>query len=277
MTFLSRDKWSIAEAEKFFGRENVFFIPCGRCSACRLAKRKEYAVRCAMEAKDYGDNCSFITLTYDEYHNKGYLIKRDLQYFLKKLRNKGYKFRYFGCGEYGSLNQRPHYHVILFGYRPLDLHFEANSETGQPLFSSKEVSDIWSKGLCTVQNFAPSVASYVAGYVNKKTGDHDGFLLMSKKPGLGYNYLVKNKDKLLENDVVCDDFGSIKKVIAPRYFSLICDKFGIDRTYSQQRRLECMSEAIAGEMLLFGKDRESLLLSKAKDFKAKERRLKRTL
>lgn len=277
LEFLNRDRWSIYEAERYYGKENVFFIPCGKCSACRLAKRKEYAVRCAMEAKEYGDNCCFITLTYDEYHNKGYLLKRDFQYFLKKLRNKGYKFRYFGCGEYGSINNRPHYHIILFGYRPKDLKVIGESETKQKLFTSEEISTLWNKGLVSVQNFEPGVASYVAGYVNKKIDDKGGFLLMSKKPGLGFNYLMKNKDKLLEDDCIHDDFGSLKKVIAPRYFSQLCDRFGIDRTYSSEKRLEVMSEAIAGEMLLFGKDRESLMKQKAVIFENRERRLKRTL
>ena len=277
MNFLNRDKWSIADAEKYFGKGNVFFIPCGKCAACRLAKRKEYAVRCAMEAKEYGDNCCFITLTYDNDHLKTWLCKKDLQYFFRKLRRLGHKFRYFACGEYGSSTGRAHYHAILFGYRPSDLKHIGESETKQPLFTSKEVVDTWSKGLITVQNFSPEVASYVAGYVNKKIGDHDGFLLMSKKPGLGYKYLMEHKDKLLENDVIVDDFGSLKKCIAPRYFSQLCDRFGIDRTYTSQKRMEAMQEGIAGEMLLFGMEREELCARKCDEYKRKERSLKRAL
>lgn len=277
MRFLNRDKWNIFTAEKMFGVKNVFFVPCGKCVACRLAKRKEYAVRCAMEAKEYGDNNCFITLTYDEEHNKGYLIKRDLQYFFKKLRNKGFKFRYFACGEYGSLNNRPHYHAILFGFRPTDLKLLATSETGQPLFNSDLISEVWNKGLISVQNFAPEVASYVAGYVNKKLEVNNSFLLMSKKPGLGYKYMLDHVEQLKDDDLIVDDFGSIKKAYTPRYFNRMCENLGIDLTYNKQRRLEVMSDAIASEMLLFGKTREDLLIAKKSQYERKERSLKRTL
>ena len=222
IAILNRDIWNIYEAERYFGKENVFFVPCGKCSACRLAKRKEWAVRCAMEAKEYGDNCSFITLTYEDLSViKGHLVKKDLQGFIKKLRNKGYKFRYFGCGEYGTLNGRPHYHIILFGYRPKDLKLFSTSETGVEMFTSKELDEVWNKGLVVFQNFSPDCASYVAGYVNKKIGENDGFLLMSKRPGLGFEYLIDHGEQFLKNEVVCDDFGNLKKVIAPRYFCFI--------------------------------------------------------
>ena len=36
-------------------------LPCGQCYACRIAKSREWAARCVLEAKMHDDNC-FITL-----------------------------------------------------------------------------------------------------------------------------------------------------------------------------------------------------------------------
>lgn len=277
LQILNRDKWSIFEAESYFGKRNIFFIPCGKCSGCRLAKRKEYAIRCAMEAKSYGDNVSFITLTYDDEHNKGYLVKRDLQGFLRKLRRLGYKIRYFACGEYGGLTLRPHYHVVIFGYFPKDAKLFNESSTGFPVFRSSEVESVWKYGFVTIQHFTAECAGYVAGYVQKKIGDDKSFLLMSKKPGLGYQYMVDHAHTLVNDDFVCDDFGNIKKAKSPRYFDRVAEKLGIDMTYTKEKRLEAMEISQAGEMMQYGVEREVLLKRKAEVNDKKERKLVRQL
>ena len=52
------------------------------------------------------------------------LVKRDLQLFLKRLRkklvktygkDKKFRIRFIGCGEYGGTFGRPHYHLVIFG------------------------------------------------------------------------------------------------------------------------------------------------------------------
>ena len=98
-------------------------LPCGQCYACRIAKSREWAARCVLEAKMHDDNC-FITLTYDDNHvpSDMSLVKMDFTNFIKRLRkNTGEKIRYYACGEYGELYQRPHFHACLFGYKPKDL------------------------------------------------------------------------------------------------------------------------------------------------------------
>ena len=274
LQILSRERWKIAEAEKYFGKDNVFLLPCGHCSSCLIAKRKEYAVRCAMEAKSHSYSC-FVTLTYDDAHCPSKLIKRDLQYFIKKLRNRGHKLRYFGCGEYGGQTARPHYHIILFGYFPDDLKPFTKSPSGVMLFTSKEVSEVWSKGFVTIQDFDPYAAGYVAGYTTKKIGKDDGFLLMSKKPGLGREYMEKNAEKIQDFDFVVDDFGSIKKVKAPRYFDRVAESLHLDLTYSKAKRLEAISLSNAGEMYGSGLGKEALLIRNKKidDERIKRKRL----
>lgn len=43
---------------------------------------------------------------------------------------------------------------------------------------------------------------YVVGYVNKKVADSDTFSLMSRRPGIGHNWLTKYKDDLIRTGFV---------------------------------------------------------------------------
>lgn len=97
-------------------------LPCGKCVECLMSYSNEWALRCVLEASLYRDNC-MLTLTYRD--NPVTLIKRDYQLFLKRLREalSPLKIRYFGCGEYGARGQRPHFHIIIFGWKPDDLDF----------------------------------------------------------------------------------------------------------------------------------------------------------
>lgn len=93
-------------------------VPCGQCIGCRLDKSRDWAVRCLHEASLYQDNC-FITLTYDDAHLDplGSLNKDDFVKFMKRLRFQyGPKIRFFHCGEYGTLLNRPHHHACIFNF-----------------------------------------------------------------------------------------------------------------------------------------------------------------
>lgn len=114
------------------------------------------------------------------------LSKRDLSGFIKRLRARGERIRFFSCGEYGERTVRPHYHAILFGLR-----------------KEASVQACWSKGFARVDPVTPAAISYVAGYCAKKVGwklesgervDYETgevfewqapFLLMSRRPGIG--------------------------------------------------------------------------------------------
>ena len=80
-------------------------VPCGKCLACRIAKRTEWAMRMLHELSDY-DDAVFVTLTYDEDHipSNQSLKKSDLQKWFKRVRKEiePKKIRYFACGEYGE-------------------------------------------------------------------------------------------------------------------------------------------------------------------------------
>ena len=84
-------------------------IPCGQCVGCRLERSRVWAVRCVHEASLHERNC-FITLTYNDENlpSDRSLKMKHYQDFMKRLRKRyGEGIRFFHCGEYGSLNQRP--------------------------------------------------------------------------------------------------------------------------------------------------------------------------
>ena len=215
---------SLKDLYYIYGRDNVLLIPCGHCSECILKRRKEWAVRCACEAQSHPLNC-FVTLTYDDEHLRA-LNRQDPMRFIKALRNSGFKVRYYGCGELGSKTFRPHYHIILFGYRPSDMKYLKTSISDEAIFTSDFLEKLWNKGHVAVQEFGPGVAGYVAGYTAKKLGDQDGFQFQSTKPGIGYEYLLKHKDIALRYGQLFDDFGHWKIASLPRYFKKMLEKNG---------------------------------------------------
>lgn len=226
-------------------------VPCGRCLACRLAKAAEWANRCMLELK-YHDTACFVTLTYDDDHVKNgcytdpdtgelsfsrTLVKRDLQKFWKRLRKKypERNIRYYACGEYGESTQRPHYHAIIFGWKPDDLIPWSRNEKGDPLYLSKELYEIWQNGNVLVGDVNYATCNYVARYVTKKVYSTDSdeqyimqgrippFTSMSLKPAIGRQWYEDNPwciDRPIS--ISTPDRGITFN--APRYFQKLYDR-----------------------------------------------------
>lgn len=185
-------------------------IPCGHCIGCRLKYSRVWADRCLAEASYYENNV-FLTLTYDNEHlpkpnimDNGEpspvnpLVKRDLQLFVKRLRKHlpDQKIRYFACGEYGSKNMRPHYHLILFNCKLEDAELLVKNEKEFRYYISNTISDCWKYGFHIITKVNWSTCAYVARYVVKKQVGAGAdvydkykypseFTLMSRKPGIG--------------------------------------------------------------------------------------------
>lgn len=208
-----------------YPKDVAFLVPCGHCPECLTNYRKQWATRCVCESIYHKDNC-FITLTYDDEHYKYNLSKDDVRDFIKKLRNWKINVRYFGCGEKGSHTGRNHYHLILFGYIPEDLKYYSKSNSGCRMYTSSFLSSIWNNGHVIVQNFTKKTASYVAGYISKKLGSSDGFLMMSSHPGLGYQFYQDHKKDIFEYDQIYLGMSGINKV--PRYFIKLLEADGFD-------------------------------------------------
>ncbi|QCS36692.1 replication initiator protein [Capybara microvirus Cap3_SP_632] len=213
----------------FFYSKNYSFIfdefieiPCGKCLSCRLNRANDWAVRCCLEML-YHDKSCFVTLTYDDdnlppcrtssvnvvtgelgcsvspVHS---LVKKDYQLFFKRLRKRlgeNVRISYYGCGEYGSKNFRPHFHFIIFGFFPDDCFVYRKTYNGDTLFISPFLNDVWGKGYVVVGEANYQSAAYVARYITKKQLGYSSsnysifdyepeFNCMSLKPAIGKSY-----------------------------------------------------------------------------------------
>ena len=192
------------------------FLPCGKCIGCRLEYSRWWALRCVNEASLYDENM-FLTLTYNNENlpEGGTLIKSEIPSFMKRLRRRhdGRKIRFFGCGEYGDQGDRPHYHILIFGYSPKDktkLHAGAFRRyknrwckmQDNALYISREISSIWQeKGFITIGDIGFESAAYTARYCIKKIKGPKAkeiynereppFALMSRNPGIGKPWIEK--------------------------------------------------------------------------------------
>lgn len=266
---------NVKELERRVGKENILALPCGKCASCKAAHKSEWAVRCMLESKLHKDNC-FVTLTYDNNHLPDKLCKLDLRKFIKGIRNKGYKCRFFGCGEYGSQSGRPHYHVILFGFCPDDLKPFSVSPSGEMTYTSKLLSSIWDKGHVLVGNVTEGSCAYVAGYVDKKLNDEDGFILMSNRPGIAAVWFMENLPFIYKHDNIVLPGGHV--VSPPRYCDILAERSGLELDEIRANRYRLSNNNAQYQMLVHKLDHvEKLWMKKGVEMKDKLRRLKRGL
>lgn len=166
------------------------------------------------------------------------LHKEELQKFFKRLRQnlkrKYHEFtpliRYYAVGEYGSKTKRCHYHAIVFG---LDNYNDDHREIVKQSWTKCEpwLFDKSRGRLSGMQEVTPDDIAYVTGYVQKKLngqmakeeyGDKQPpFSLCSQ--GLGLDFALKNKDRLINNGFT---FFKGHKIGLPRYF---CEKIGVSK------------------------------------------------
>lgn len=215
-------------------------LPCGKCIGCSLDRSRSWAMRCIKEASLYPDGYNwFVTLTYDDDHLKSpFLVKKDFQDFMKRLRRKmeydGFQssgIRFFGCGEYGSKNGRPHFHVILFNCPLPDcVPLRPGDVDHCMYYSSDLISSVWKNGFSYVGEVTFDSCAYVARYVLKKVQDDESvihsddfvpeFIIMSRKPGIAYDWFMLNKDKIYQTDeiLLTDRKNRLIKLKPCRYF-----------------------------------------------------------
>ena len=154
------------------------FIDCGKCTACRVNKANEWALRVCHEMQYANNKGCFITLTYDNKNlpkckNKPTLMKKHLQDFVKRLRryleyhNLGSIRAYFGAGEYGKRTHRPHYHIIVLGWSPCDSKYLATTACKSQIYISDIVSQCWQYGFHSIGDLSFRSAAYVARYTKK--------------------------------------------------------------------------------------------------------------
>lgn len=194
----NRDYVIYAKGRNGLALYNYEEIPCGHCLGCRLKKAKDWATRLEMEIATHPFNNWFLTITYDEANCPSSLSKRDMQLFLKKLRKKG-TLRYFLAGEYGPKTARPHYHMILLNH-----DIGKTEKWDSRLWKCEDLESIWGKGNILGAPAEASSIAYTTQYTVKKAyelekdwpeGFEKPFILMSRRPGLGAEYIEIKKPK----------------------------------------------------------------------------------
>lgn len=223
-------------------------LPCNQCIGCRTEHKQQWALRLEHEMRTHLVS-AFVTLTYnpESIPRGSTLVKRHLQRFIKQLRNaiRPIRIRYFACGEYGEEGQRPHYHLILFGWQPTDgkVHAQQGRYT---LYTSDLLSACWDhQGYITWTDASPENCAYVAGYAVKKYRGQDAvthytritldgemvsvlpeFALMSTRPGIGAKFFADYREQLVNHD---HSIRLGKKQKLPRYYDKLHERLDAKR------------------------------------------------
>ena len=203
--------WSPKKYSKQFP---TFQIPCSKCISCRLESARQTAVRCVHEAQMHEQN-SFITLTYDEENLTSEKLQyQDFQKFAKRLRDHIFrshqenietkedyekiKISIFVAGEYGDRKKRPHWHALIFNWRPPDCEYKYSNERGDQVYSSRSLSDLWPFGISEIGSITLESAGYCARYASKKlthgpdgTHDFEPISRRSSKNAIGKKWIEK--------------------------------------------------------------------------------------
>jgi len=190
----------------------------------------------------------FVTLTYGDpppITPSGFMTldKSHLQKFFKRLRKyeklqKGQKseIKYYAVGEYGTKNQRPHYHAILFNSTSDDI---INAWQGSYPDSNGVLCE-HGKVEAEILDGTDAIA-YTTKYINKEktVGKYEWddrleeFQTFSQ--GLGANYLSRATIAYHKNTGLSSVYVNGYKKALPRWFA--------DRIFTPQQKLSRMLRA----------------------------------
>lgn len=194
-------------------------VPCGKCPACLRKRQQAWAFRLYQEYLQ-SETSAFITLTYSDetlpVSKNGYptLNKKDFQLFMKRLRKKSdNKLKYYACGEYGGITDRPHFHAIVFNLPQIYT------------LDSLRMDKVWTKGATHLGNVTMASIGYTTkymmkGYFKRLSSLDDRtpeFSLMSK--GMGQNFLTPQMIRYYEEKLrpYVTLKGGVKSPL-PRYY-----------------------------------------------------------
>lgn len=160
-------------------KEGYFFVhPCGQCLNCLINNMRAWFVRSHFELKKKDRPYHyFLTLTYNDENlpSDGFCKKEDLKKFLNNLNTSfGLHLRYFATADYGSINNRPHYHAILLSEKRIN---------------QQQVERIWKRGFVYLKPSNTDNIKYTLRYTVKKKpikGNEKGFFRLISK-GWGNN------------------------------------------------------------------------------------------
>jgi hypothetical protein len=209
-------------------------LPCGQCIGCRLERSRKWAMRCVHEASMYKRNC-FVTLTYDDEHlpHRGQLTHKDFELFMKRLRKHAGKtlIKFYMGGEYGTLNDRPHYHAAIFNWDWDDKTYFKTTGSKEKIYTSEKLQKLWPWGHSSTGDLTFESAAYIARYcLQKVTGeraeehykryDYLGEYQLNPEYNQMSNGIGADWLKFHEKDVYTNDYVIIRgeKCNVPAYY-----------------------------------------------------------
>lgn len=210
-----------------------FEFECRKCLPCRLKIGREKAIRALHETQMHKDNI-FLTLTYrPENLSSDRLCYPEFQDFMKRLlehvnRNiicaeNRIHIPFMVTGEYGDKTKRPHWHVLLFNYRPDDAKLLRISDRGDRIYRSETIEQLWKNGFTEFGEITIDSASYVGRYAAKKLvhgsdQEHDYHPVhnTSKKHVIGKSWIEKYYNQTFRHGYVTLPNGSRASI--PRYY-----------------------------------------------------------
>lgn len=232
---------------------DIYELPCGKCTNCKIQIAKEWALRCCLELP-YWDKSIFTTLTFrDSEMSDPSIHKKELSDFFHNVRNDlrktNQKIKILGCGEYGDESMRKHYHAIIFGLGMSNekVTISHNCETYTSENSILERN--WGKGNVFNGVVTYNSCRYVASYVFKKYYDELKEEFYTSKGlenpfqhtsnGIGKQFYDEWNNNILTKGYIM--FNGIKYTI-PRYFLDLYKKEELNKRYKlremQQKHAE---------------------------------------
>lgn len=205
----------------------AFAFECRKCLPCRLNNAREKAIRAWHQSKITPG--IFLTLTYDDDHLESpRLIYAHWQGFIRALREKiGHepdkRIKTMVTGEYGEQLKRPHWHALIFNWRPTDEIYRRTTERGDRVYTSETLSNVWGRGLAEYGELTLDSANYTCRYAAKKLvhgkdQDHDYHPIhkTSSRRAIGRDWIEKYWKHTFQNGFVVLPNGSKAKI--PRYY-----------------------------------------------------------
>lgn len=214
MNIESKLKW-INDNNNDLYNTTTFYVNCGKCLLCIESWRRRWVTQMSLESLSF-EKTSFLTLTYDN-DNLNRICNTpsldDHKKFMKRLRTRldrlGYgKIRFVVVSERGKRGTcRVHYHYIIYGL-------------GYGAFEKKLIQECWTFGFIKLKPVGNSF-SYVVKYVLKgveKENDYSHFFTYSRSVGLGFNYVLANRDFFLNqvkfNKSMSVVIGGVKRFLS---------------------------------------------------------------
>lgn len=184
--------------------------------------------------------------------------------------------RFFACGEYGSKNFRPHFHLILFNakFPDNDFVFLKKSKLNFDYFSSKTIEEVWPFGFNVVTQVTWENCAYTARYMMKKQKGSEGFVyhdagieapfaVCSRKPGIGKTYYESLENYSEISYLTFGTSSGMRKFAPPAYFEkLFAEEFPKEAEIRSLKRRELARNSVALEMKGTDLNRDDYLKNK---------------